>query len=310
LAQAIPPERMRKLERAGYRFLGRLGHGAVKICHWTKSSLLDRGACYKEAFYGNLFGVRSHRCLQLTPALPFCDHRCVFCWRDTDLTSPSWTGGADDPRDILNDAIKAQRILLSGFGGNPEVNREKFREAMNPSHCAISLAGEPTLCPGINGLIEECKKRGMTTFLVTNGQHPEVLENLERPTQLYISVVAPDEETYLRVCRPVGMDGWEKLTRSLSLMKTLDCRRAIRLTMVRGMNMVNPEGYARLVELAEPDHLEVKAYMFVGFSRKRMTMDNMPSHAEIAEFAKKLADLTGYSIACESEASRAILLKK
>ncbi|MEM2878370.1 MAG: 4-demethylwyosine synthase TYW1 [Candidatus Hadarchaeales archaeon] len=303
----IPAQKAKSLEKAGYRIIG--GHSAVKVCHWSKKSLLDEGVCYKEIFYGDDLGIRSHRCLQITPSLPFCDHRCTFCWRDTELTRGTWEGDADDPSLIIDGAIRAQRILLSGFGGNSRVNRRKFKEAMNPTQCAISLAGEPTLYPRINELVDECNKRKMTTFIVTNGQHPEVLERLN-PTQLYVSVVAPDEDTYMRVCNPVDGHGWEKLIESLSILSEASCRRAIRLTMARGVNMKEPEKYARLIELSGADFVEVKAYMFVGFSRKRLEIQNMPSHAEIKDFASKLSRLTGYSLVHECEPSRAVLLKK
>jgi len=38
----------------------------------------------------------------------------------------------------------------------------------------------------------------MTAFLVTNGTNPEAIGEV-RPTQLYISLNAPNEETYRRV---------------------------------------------------------------------------------------------------------------
>jgi tRNA wybutosine-synthesizing protein 1 len=301
---------VKELENAGYRIMGKHGHGAVKVCHWTKKSLLNQGVCYKEQFYSRELGIQSHRCLQLTPSLAFCDHRCVFCWRNTELTAPGWTGDADDPVEILDWAILAQKNLLSGFGGNSEVDKEKFREAQKPLHCAISLAGEPTLYPKINGFIDACKNRRMTSFLVTNGLHPDALENLVEPTQLYISLVAPDEKTYLKVCRPACADGWMRLGRSLELMPSFSCRKVVRLTMVKGANMKNPEGYADLLEKTGCDFIEVKGYMWVGYSRKRLKMENVPLHQEIKAFAEKLSEATGYRLADESEPSRVILLKK
>ena len=306
----MPPADVRlRLERAGYRLVGEHKHSAVKVCHWTKKSLLDRGVCYKEQFYSGDLGVRSHQCLQFTPSLPFCDHRCVFCWRDTSLTSSSWFGEADDPEDIITEALAAQRLLLSGFGGNPDVNRRKFEEAQNPRHCAISLAGEPTMYPKIGDLIDECHKRGMTSFLVTNGQHPDVLERLPDPTQLYISLVAPDSDTYEKTCRPVRPGGWERLSKSLDLMSSFSCRKVIRLTLVKGLNLKDPVGYARMIRRTDADFVELKAYMFVGFSRKRLKMENMPSHSEIKTFAEELARELGFSVAGESEQSRAVLLR-
>ncbi|MEW5995847.1 MAG: radical SAM protein, partial [Candidatus Zixiibacteriota bacterium] len=175
--------------------------------------------------------------------------------------------------------------------------------------CAISLAGEPTLYPKINDLIKESEKRGMTSFLVTNGLHPEALERLNAPTQLYISLVAPDETTYEKVCRPVA-DGWKKLNRSLELMPSFSCRKAVRLTLVKGLNMENTAGYAKLIEKTGCDFLEVKGYIWVGFSRKRLKLENMPLHREVVAFAERLAGDCGYKVVNESEPSRVALLKK
>lgn len=307
---AISASKLADLEQSGYRFVGKHKHSAVKVCHWARKSLLNRGICYKEQFYSRELGIRSHRCLQLTPSLPFCDHRCVFCWRNTDVTNASWIGEVDEPAEILDEAVSAQRKLLSGFGGNPNVDRQKFKEAQAPKHCAISLAGEPTLYLQINGLIEECRKRGLTSFLVTNGVHPEILEHLAEPTQLYLSLVAPDPETYEKVCQPATTNGWERLNQSLELLSSFTCRRVIRLTLVKGLNLKDARGYAKLIEKATPDFIEAKGYMWVGYSRKRLAMENMPLHNEITEFAKELARETDYGIIDESESSRVALLKK
>lgn len=294
-----------ELERSGYRFVGEHRHSAIKICHWARKSLLNRGSCYKQKFYG----IQSHRCLQLAPGLPFCDHRCVFCWRNTDLTSSRWIGEADEPADILGEAVLAQRLLISGFGGNPEVDRRKFLEAQEPKHCAISLAGEPTLYPKINSLIEECRKRGLTSFLVTNGLHPEVLEQMAEPTQLYVSLVAPDQESYNNVCQPAREDGWERLMQSLEMLPSFSCRKVVRLTLVKSLNFKDPSGYAKIIERTGADFVEVKAYMCVGFSRSRLSIDNMPMHSEIMSFAREIARDIGYEVSEESEPSRVALLK-
>ena len=303
---AISALELADLERSGYRFVGENKHSAVKVCHWTRKSLLNRGFCYKQQFYG----IQSHRCLQLTPSLPFCDHRCLFCWRNIDLTHPSWIGEVDGPGDILDGAILAQMQLLSGFGGNPEVDKKKLKEAQNPKHCAISLAGEPMIYPKISNFIQECHKRGMTTFLVTNGLHPDRLEEVAEPTQLYISVVASDPKTYEAVCQPQVQGGWKRLNQSLGLMPSFKCRKVVRLTLVKGLNLKDAPGYANLIERAECDFVEAKAYMHVGFARARLSLENMPSHAEIKAFAEEFARETGYEIVDESEPSRVVLLKK
>jgi tRNA wybutosine-synthesizing protein 1 len=302
---AISAIELAGLEQSGYRFLGEHKHGAVKVCHWTRKSMLNKGFCYKQQFYG----IQSHRCLQLTPSLPFCDHRCLFCWRNIDLTNPKWTGEVDNPRDILDGAISAHRKLLSGFGGNPGVDKKKLKEAQNPKHCAISLAGEPMIYPKINELIEECHSRRMTTFLVTNGIHPDGLKDLAEPTQLYISLVAPDRRTYEAICQPQVKDGWKLLNTSLELMPSFKCRKVIRLTLVKGLNLKDAPSYAKLIKRAKPDFIEAKAYMHVGFARARLKIESMPSLAEIKAFAQELAQEIGYGVFDESEPSRVVLLK-
>ena len=51
--------------------------------------------------------------------------------------------------------------------------------------------------------MELCHSHGMTTMLVTNGTLPKVIENLDTlPTQLYVSVDAPNKEVFDEICRP------------------------------------------------------------------------------------------------------------
>jgi tRNA wybutosine-synthesizing protein 1 len=61
---------------------------------------------------------------------------------------------------------------------------------------------------------------------------------------------------------------------------------------------------------AEPDYIEVKAYMFVGGSRMRLTLDNMPSFAEVQGFATDLSEATGYKIKDYKRDSRVVLLTR
>jgi tRNA wybutosine-synthesizing protein 1 len=73
--------------------------------------------------------------------------------------------------------------------------------------------------------------------------------------------------------------------------------------------MEDPEGYARLIKKANPDFVEVKAYMCVGSSRERLTLDNMPTFDEVKSFAKQIGDYCGKEIVNESEISRVVLLE-
>ncbi len=299
-------EDQKKLEYSGYRFLGSKGHSAVKICHWTKKSILNEGFCYKEKFYG----IESHKCLQMSPAVPFCHQKCSFCWRDLSLTKTEWVGDYDDPKTIIQDAINAQNKLLCGFFGNDKADRKKLEESKRPSNAAISLAGEPMFYPDINELIAEFKKQNFTTFLVSNGVIYEKLANLQNePTQLYLSLDAPDKKTYVDLCTPQINDAWLNINKSLETLNSFDSRTCIRTTCVKHKNMFDHENYAKLIDLANPDYIEIKAYMCVGYSRDRLTLDNMPTFNEVIDFAQKIADLTGREITNDSEISRVVLLE-
>lgn len=50
--------------------------------------------------------------------------------------------------------------------------------------------------------------------------------------------------------------------------------------------------------------------MFVGFSRQRLKLENMPRHNEVKDFAIKIAEYAGYKIIDESSPSRVVLLMK
>jgi len=291
------------LQRQGYKLVG--DHSAVKTCHWLHQKLLYHRPCYKETFYG----IACHRCLQMTPALQYCTHTCVFCWRYQGSTEVQFSGTADEPPTILDGCIAAQRSLLSGFKGDPRCDLALWEEAQQPKHVAISLAGEPTLYPSLSELIEECHNRGLTTFLVTNGTQPDVLAHLDPlPTQLYVTVAAPNEEVYKKTCRPLIKGGWERLLTTLHLLPSLDTRKVIRHTLVEGLNMAHVEQYAQLDHQAEPDFVEPKGYVFVGRSRLRLSIQNMPSHQRVREFAVRLGDELGYPLTDERTDSRVVLL--
>lgn len=295
-----------KLESSGYRFVGSHNHAAAKICHWTKQSILDRGVCYKEKFYG----IESHRCLQMAPAVPNCQQKCEFCWRDLSYTQTQWEGEYDDPKTIIDEAIKAQNNLLCGFFGNDKANKEKLEESKTPTNAAISLAGEPMLYPEIDELIAEFNRRNFTTFVVSNGQCVDKLKNLENePYQLYLSLDAPTKKIYDEVCQPQISEGWDNLNQSLDTLASFNSRTCIRTTCVKGRNMINSEKYGELIKKSNPDFVEIKAYMCVGSSRYRLTPDNMPTFDEVKSFAQKIGENCGKKIVNESEVSRVVLLQ-
>jgi tRNA wybutosine-synthesizing protein 1 len=297
-------ETKERLSKQQYRLTG--NHSAVKICTWTKKSLRDECVCYKEKFYG----IKSHRCCQMTPVFT-CDMECIFCWRDMEAhTGIKMKGKIDKPKDIIKRCIEGQRKLLNGFPGNKKVNMKKFKEAQDPNQWAISLTGEPTIYPKLNELIKELKKRKDSVFIVSNGMFPSKLKNIEPPTNLYLSLDAPNEEIFNKVNKPTQKDSWEKLNKSLEILKELKDKTTtiIRTTLVKGHNNKDIEGFAKLIKKASPNYVEVKAYMFVGSSRTRLSIKNMPRHEEVKDFSKKLAKELGWNIVDEKKESRVVLL--
>jgi len=298
----IPEEAQKKFFNAGYRIVG--NHSAVEICHWTKESLKKGRVCFKEKWYG----IKSHRCLEMTPTLIWCTHKCKFCWRPLEFTINS-EPNPDDPKEIVDGCIQKRYLLLTGF--KSYIDKKKWKETIKPTNAAISLAGEPTLYPRISDLLEEFHKRDMTTFLVTNGTRPDRLQSLqEEPTNLYISLCSPDDVIYKKIHNPLIKDGWKKLNESLELMKSFNCRKVVRLTLVKNLNMKDPEKYAKLILKAEPDFVESKAYFHVGESQERLPRDSMPEMDDIRNFTDQLAKESGYKIKDEDVQSRVILLEK
>ena len=220
-------------------------------------------------------------------------------------------GILDEPEEIIKKSILCQRKLLNGFFGNEKANRKKLNQAQEPMHFAISLTGEPTIYPKLGELISELHKLGKTTFLVTNGQFPNAIKSLkELPTQLYVSVSATNEQDFKKFNKSCFKDGWKRLNKTLELMPELKTRTVIRITLIKGINMKDEKDYAGLIKKAGPMFVELKAYMFVGSSRKRLLESNMPLHEEVKEFAEKVAELSGYKIIDEKKESRVVLLAK
>jgi len=294
------------LQKQHYAIVG--NHSGVKLCHWMKQSLIHGRECYKQTFYG----IKSHRCLQMTPSVNQCNHMCLFCWRHQGFNEKEFQE-IDDPKFILEGSIEAQRKLITGFKGDERCDLKKWEEANNPNMLACSLSGEPTLYPYLSDFFEECHKKGITTFLVTNGTNPEALEKMDTlPKQLYVSVVAPNKDVYKKICSPLISDGWERINKTLELLPSLDTRTVIRHTLVENWNMdkKHVKEYADLIKKAEPLFVEPKGYVFVGYSRKRMNISNMPSHEKVKEFGLNISKEIGYDLSMEKPKSRVVLLTK
>jgi len=300
----IEPRIAAKLSKQKYQLVGE--HGGVKVCHWTKQSLIADRSCYKGTFYG----IESHGCMQMAPNVDTCNLGCTYCWREPH--SDTLNKIDDDPYELYLESVKAHRRLLTGFGGNPKADKEKFLEAQNPKHVAISLNGEPTLYSRLGEFLEVCHNHGTSTFLVTNGSLPKVIENLDPlPTQLYVSVDAPNKEIFDRLCKPKFDQGaFHKLEETLELLPSLDTRTVCRHTLIKHESLGFHEDYARLDNLADPDFIEAKGYVNVGNSRNNLSVENMPTHQEIIEFSEKLAPLVGRKLLSDRRESRVALIGK
>jgi tRNA wybutosine-synthesizing protein 1 len=217
----------------------------------------------------------------------------------------------DTPEEIVEGCFHAQERIISGYKGNEKADWRKFHEAQTPKQVAISLTGEPTLYDPLGELLGAFHKKGLTTFLVSNGTLPSKLSKLSHePTQLYISVCAPNQQVYKQVCRPQFPAAWEKLNETLGLLPSFRCPTVIRMTLVKDHNMTLVDQYAKLVEKANPTYIEAKAYMHIGFSSLRLGFDNMPMHAQVKDFAAQLAEKTGYKVLDEAPESRVVLLSR
>ncbi len=396
-----------KYTKTTYRIIGRNKHTAIKPCHWLEQKLLtgrDNRNCYK-----GVFGIQSHRCLQNTPSMPFCNHQCVFCWRDIELGS---LGGEfivepDEPKDLVDEMIRHQRDIIknhlplrrylenyeimvdtlnfmlsnddnyniNSLSRNLHVSKNKvdravnllknqgfitaiddslknYRvekeisccidsrdeivklfnlalttpdeimqvhgEAMNPNHAAISLDGEPLLYPKIGGLVEEFRNHNMTSFIVTNGTLPERLESLNSlPSQLYITLPAPNETVYKKVCRPMIKNGWGKISDTLDLVESLSCRSLIRITAVKNLNLSENyiKDYIKLIEKANPNFFEIKGFTLQAKAlmiNERLKSDKklqyyFPEYEYLEELALKFEEIGNFPLIYTNKASRDFL---
>ncbi|MCJ1283283.1 hypothetical protein MMC26_002611 [Xylographa opegraphella] len=301
------------LTKQGYSIIGT--HSGVKICRWTKSALRGRGSCYKHSFYG----IASHTCMETTPSLS-CSNKCVFCWRHgTNPVGTTWRWQVDPPDLILAGAITAHLQKIKSLRGVPGVRAERFQEAMQIRHCALSLVGEPIFYPHINAFVGLLHARRISSFLVCNAQHPEQLAALAPVTQLYVSIDASNRDSLRRVDRPLHRDFWERFTRCLDVLRAhrLRMRTVFRLTLVKGFNVEDEvDGYADLVARGLPCFVEVKGVTYCGTASSGaagLTMQNVPFYTEVVAFVTALdralaARGLDYGIAAEHAHSCCVLL--
>ena len=322
--EMVTPSQAAALKKEGYKLIGT--HSAVKLCRWTKHQLRGRGGCYKHTFYG----ITSYQCMEATPSLA-CANKCVFCWRHhKNPVGKEWRWKTDDPEFIVEQAVQTHVKMIQEARGIPGVRMDRWRQAHTVRHCALSLVGEPIMYPRIHELLGSLHHRHISTFLVTNGQHPAAIETLRPITQLYVSVDAPTKQSLIEIDRPLFRDAWERLRESLAHLKRKGQRTVARLTVVKGWNSDELNGYAQLIALGHVSLVEVKGVTFCGKSdASNLNMSNTPWHHEVVKLTQQLQRelqklrqeqlqatpdsedvVPEYGLACEHQHSCSVLLAR
>ena len=309
----IKPGVLQQLKKAKY---GVADHSTVQLCHWTKKSFKNEGDCYKHKFYG----ISTHQCMEFSPAGMHCENRCVYCWRpmefyDSLKMEPEIVA---EPEEILTKLMEERRKLIMGHYGDIRSDKQKLDESLLPSHYSISLSGEPTMYPKLPELIKYLKslKATKSTFLVTNGQEPDMIKRLSDedalPTQLYLSTNAADYESFLKINRPRYKDSWERWNTTLEMLKELDTRTVLRITLIRNYNTSDEmiPALASMIKRSSPHFIEVKSYMHIGRSTNRLERTHMLEFDEVKRFASELASQSKiFSVMDESDISRIVVLQ-
>ncbi len=309
----IRPAISEQLKKAKY---GIADHSTVELCHWTKKSFKHEGSCYKHKFYG----ISTHRCMEFSPAGMHCENRCVYCWRPMEFYD-SLKMEADhvsDPEEILRKLMEERKKLIMGYYGDSRNDKQRLDESLLPSHYAISLSGEPTMYPKLPELIRYLKSLEETKsiFLVTNGQEPDMIKRLQDedalPTQLYLSTNAADYKSFMSINKPKYDDSWERWNKTLNMLKGLETRTVLRITLIKNYNdekfMV--PAFASMFEKASPHFIEIKSYMHIGRSTNRLEYSNMLEMDEVREFSQNIIDNSKiFSVMDESVVSRIVVLQ-
>jgi len=208
--------------------------------------------------------------------------------------------------------------LINGFYGDSRNDNQRLDESLLPTHYAISLSGEPTMYPKLPELIKYLKSLEATKsiFLVTNGQEPDMIQKLQDedalPTQLYLSTNAADYESFIKINKPKYNDSWERWNRTLDMLKNLDTRTVLRITLIRDYNDQEEmiPAFADMFRKASPHFIEIKSYMHIGRSTNRLEHENMLEMYEVKKFSEQIAKQSKiFSVMDESLVSRISILQ-
>ena len=223
-----------------------------------------------------------------------------------------------EPEQILKKLMVERKKLIDGFYGDSRNDNQRLDESLLPTHYAISLSGEPTMYPKLPELIKYLKSLEATKsiFLVTNGQEPDMIQRLQDedalPTQLYLSTNAADYESFIKINKPKYDDSWERWNRTLNMLKDLDTRTVLRITLIRNYNDQKEmiPAFAEMFRKASPHFIEIKSYMHIGRSTNRLEHENMLEMSEVKKFSEEIAKQSKiFSVMDESLVSRISILQ-
>ena len=309
----IKPRISQQLKKAKY---GIADHSTVALCHWTKKSFKHEGSCYKHKFYG----ISTHSCMEFSPAGMYCENRCVYCWRPMEFydSMKMEPENVAEPHEVMEKLMDERKKLIMGHYGDSRSDKQRLDESLKPSHYAISLSGEPTMYPKLPQLIKYLKslKETKSIFLVTNGQEPEMIQRLQDenalPTQLYLSTNAADYDSFLRINKPKYDDSWERWNTTLDMLKNLETRTVLRITLIRNFNDQEEmiPAFAKMLTESNPHFVEIKSYMHVGRSTNRLEHENMLDMEEVKKFSESIVKHSDmFSVMDESYVSRIVILQ-
>jgi tRNA wybutosine-synthesizing protein 1 len=158
----------------------------------------------------------------------------------------------------------------------------------------------------------------MTTFIVTNGTLPERIGKLDPlPTQLYVTLPAPNEKIYKKICRPMIRNGWNNIMNSLNLINSISCRSVVRLTAIKDLNLnenlINE--YVKMIERTNPNFFEIKGFTLQAKAlliKERLKTEEQiqtffPEYDYLEDLALKFEKVSGFPLIYKNKASRDFL---
>ena len=132
------------------------------------------------------------------------------------------------------------------------------------------------------------------------------------PTQLYLSTNAADYESFKKINRPRYEDSWERWNSSLEMLKELDTRTVLRITLIRDYNTTDEmiPAFASMIRDASPHFIEIKSYMHIGRYTNRLARENMLELDEVMHFSSELVRQSKiFSVMDQSHISRIVVLQ-